>query len=445
MSGPNGDGEGVRRLGQALQAAGRALTAATDQLSKQVGSLVPATWSGAPAETFSSDWSEKAGRARQLAAICTHLGGALIDLGNALDAANQQAAQAQQMTAGPAARFALPSTEQKSQQSLSQATGSANQARAAARAKLTGITVPRIGAQLTAAQVNGWAHPLAPPPRHRPWYDSVLHDVGGFFGSMFGGGNGSPKPAGPLPNAHSFVQVSPHVWVPANDPELPELKAAWAWASSRPVHLSGSPGETEFTRWVDIFTVSPWAQDLKRGELGREFGAINPDYRIGGAFNEQQHVILTTSGLGAAVFLGDPRSLIGASKDAIKRIVPDDWGAPQPLRKGIGEKWTDGKGNQIMIEEGDASAPGTGQPDSAMHRGLYANISLNGSKYRIALEGNPSLGDPNAATVSVRGQGQPPQYVYDDRPSDVPGDEIGEPGTMDGEGGGDDGGGAAGE
>jgi hypothetical protein len=442
VAGSFGDAAGVRQLGQALQAAGRGVNSVAGDLSGQVKSLVPDGWSGDGAGAFSSDWTAKAAQSAQLAAVCNHVGQVLIGLAGELDAANQKASSAQQMTGGPASRFALPSTEQKSQQLLSQASGAAQQAQAAARAKLAGIAVPKIGPPLTVSQVTAWAGHLAPP--QQPWYDTVLHDIGSFFGNLFSGRPGTPPPKPPLSNAHSFVQVSPHVWVPANDPKLPELKAAWAWASKRPVYLSGSPGETEFTRWVDAFTVSPYASDLNKGGLGREFGSFQPDYRVGGAFNQHQNVILTTAGMGAAVFFGDPRSLIGASKDAIRRLVPDDWSGPQPLKKGVGEKWTDGKGNSIMIEEGDPHSPDLGQPDSALHRGDFANISENGIKYRIALDGNPALSDPNAATLSIKGQGQPPQYINEKLPQDVPGDELGGDGGGEGDGGGGDGG-AAGE
>ena len=330
MAGPNGDGESVRRLGQALQAAGRGLNAATGDLSGQVTGLVPSGWAGRPADTFHSDWTSKAGRAGQLAAICGHVGGVLVDLGNAIDAANQQTARAQQMTGGPQSRFALPSTEQQSQRLQAQASGNAQQARSAARSKLAGIAVPRIGPPLTASQVNAWAQHLAPPAKQQPWYDSVLHGVGSFFSSLFGG-NGGPPPKQPLSTANSFVQVSPHVWVPANDPKLPELKAAWAWASKRPVYLSGSPGDSEYTRWVDIFTVSPWAQDLNKGQLHNELGSFQPDARIGGAFNQHQNVILSTAGMGAAVFLGKPGSLIGLSPNAVRKLTQGWTSEAEPM------------------------------------------------------------------------------------------------------------------
>ena len=165
MAGEFGDADSVRQLGQALQAAGRGLSSVTSDLSGRVAGLVPSGWSGSGAEKFGSDWNAKAGQAGQLAAVCAHVGGVLADLAGQLDAASAQASRAQQMTGGPAARFALPSTEQKSQQMLSQASGDAQQARAAARAKLAGIAVPKIGPPLTASQVAAWAQHLAPPPK----------------------------------------------------------------------------------------------------------------------------------------------------------------------------------------------------------------------------------------------------------------------------------------
>lgn len=85
MAGPEGDGDSVRRLGQALHAAGRGLSSVTSDLSGQVKGLIPAGWPGDAADSFTSDWSAKAGQAVQLAAICTHIGQTLVDLGNAID------------------------------------------------------------------------------------------------------------------------------------------------------------------------------------------------------------------------------------------------------------------------------------------------------------------------------------------------------------------------
>jgi uncharacterized protein YukE len=446
VAGEFGDADSVRRLGQALQAAGRGLNAVTSDLSGQVAGLVPSGWYGSGADRFSSDWNAKAGQAAQLAAVCGHVGGVLTDLARKMDAANTQAARAQQMTGGPAARFALPSTEQQSQQVLSRASGAARQAQAAARTKLAGIAVPRIGSALTASQVDAWAQHLAPPPKPSGnWLDQALHDVGGFFSSLFGSGNGhAAAPPSPLSNATSFVQISPHVQVPANDPKLPELKAAWAWASKRPVSLSGSPGDTEFTRWRMIFTVSPWASDLGKGQLYQEFGSAQPDFRIGGEFNQHHNVILSTAGMGAAAFLADPRSLVGASKATIERLVPEGWSGPNPLRKGLGVKWADGKGNTIQYEEGNPNARDLGQLDSMLHRGPYVKITQNGYEFRIALEGNPALRDSDAATISIKAPDGTTLYINETIPEDMPGDEAGgeEPGAGDGAG---DGGAPAGE
>jgi hypothetical protein len=307
---------------------------------------------------------------------------------------------------------------------------------------LAGIAVPRIGSPLTASQVDAWARHLAPPPKPSGnWLDQALHDVGSFFG----GGNGTAaKPSSPLSNAKSFVQISPHVWVPADDPKLPQLKAAWAWASTRPVYLSGSEGDTEFTHWRMIFTVSPWARDLGKGQLNTEFASMTPDHRIEGSFNQHQKVILSTAGMGAAVFLGDPRSLVGASKDVIRDLVPNDWTGPRPLKTGApGQRWYDNKGNRVMLERGDPNAPDLGQPDSMLHRGDYANIAQDGYTYRIALEGNPALSDPNAPTLSITAPDKSKTYLKITMAEDVPADETGDGGDI-GDAG-DGGVGAAGE
>ena len=166
-----------------MQAAGRGLSAASGELSARVGSLVPSGWSGHPADAFTSDWGGKAGRAGDLAAVCGHVGGVLVDLGDAIDAANQQAASAAGSPGGgraAALNGPSPAQVQAQQQKLSRAAGGAAQARAAARAKLAGVAVPRIGPPLASSQVTAWAKHLAPPPEtapSRPWYDSV----GSFF------------------------------------------------------------------------------------------------------------------------------------------------------------------------------------------------------------------------------------------------------------------------
>jgi hypothetical protein len=180
MAGSFGDADSVRRLGQALLAAGRGVGGATSDLTGQVRSLVPSGWSGKPAEAFGSDWGGKAGQAAQLAAVCTHVGQVLVDLAGELESVAQRAANAQQMGGGPvAARFGDPGSEQRSAQMLSQATGAADQARAAARAKLAGIQVPRIGTPLTARQVDTWTQRMIPQPSV-PGLDHWLHEAGTF-------------------------------------------------------------------------------------------------------------------------------------------------------------------------------------------------------------------------------------------------------------------------
>ncbi len=242
------------------------------------------------------------------------------------------------------------------------------------------------------------------------------------------------------------VQISPHVIVPAADPAVPALRAAWAWASRRHILLATSAGDVEFTRWFDIANVSPYS-DLFKGQLAQEFRGWTPDYRIEGAFSQGQKVLLSTSGLGAVVFFNDPRSLIGANPAQVEQLVPEGWTGPRPLRSGQGWRYYDGKGRSIQYEQGDPSAPDLGQPDSLLHSGPYFKISENGYVYRIAAPGNPTLNDPDAATISITTPDGSKTYINDKMATDDPGDGDGDGGDL-GDGGLGDagaGGGAAGE
>ncbi|MBO0809598.1 MAG: hypothetical protein J2P32_14985 [Actinobacteria bacterium] len=79
---------------------------------------------------------------------------------------------------------------------------------------------------------------------------------------------------------NATVQISPHVIVAANDPRVPELRAAWDWASKRHIIGATSDGDVEFSRWVEIAAVSPYRDLFSHGELSREFAAMEPDFRI---------------------------------------------------------------------------------------------------------------------------------------------------------------------
>lgn len=186
MTGSFGDADSVRGLGRALLRAAGALGSMTGDLSHHVNGLVPDGWSGDSAQTFRSDWSGKARQADQLAAVCNHVGRVLTELANQIDGANQQAARAQQMTGGVASRLAGPASGQKSAQALSQATAAAEQARAAARAKLSGIQVPRFGRAMTAREVSAWASGLGQQPS-MPALDHFLHDAGTFAKGQLNG------------------------------------------------------------------------------------------------------------------------------------------------------------------------------------------------------------------------------------------------------------------
>ncbi|MBV9855963.1 MAG: hypothetical protein JOY82_15840 [Streptosporangiaceae bacterium] len=242
----------------------------------------------------------------------------------------------------------------------------------------------------------------------------------------------------------STVQISPHVIVPANDPAVPELRAAWAWAAKRPVYLASTAGDAEFTRWVGIATVSPF-RDLFKGQLYREFASMTPDFRIEGAFTQNENVLITTgglsTGLGAVVFFNDPRSLLGAPPEEVEKLVPPGWTGPRPLRTGKpGWRYFDEKGRLIAYEEGDPSDSDLGRPDSLLHRGPYYKIAENRYIYRIAAFRNPTLADPNAITISIEAPDGTKVYLNQRMPTDVPGDEVNGAGgddLGDGAGGGD--------
>ena len=243
---------------------------------------------------------------------------------------------------------------------------------------------------------------------------------------------------------NATVQISPHVIVAANDPDVPALRAAWAWASKNHILLASSPGDAEFTRWVQIVNVSPYT-GMFHGQLKLEFSGIDPDFRINGAFNENEKVLLSTGGAGAVVFFNDPRSLLGAKPTDVEKLVPDGFTGPKRLTSGqTGWRYFDSKGRSVMYEEGDPNAPNLGQPDSMLHQGPYYKISENGYVYRISAESNPALNDPNAATISITAPDGTKTYLNEQLPTDDPGDGDGDGGDLSGaEGGGGDAGVAA--
>jgi hypothetical protein len=234
--------------------------------------------------------------------------------------------------------------------------------------------------------------------------------------------------------SNATVQISPHVIVRASDPNVPELRAAWAWASGRHISLATSAGDVEFSRWTEIATVSPY-RDLLKGQLYREFGAVTPDSRIGGAFNQSEKVLLTTTGLGSVVFFSDPKSLLGANPEDVQKLIPEGFTGPKTLRKGPGWRYNAPKGRMISYEEGNPNARDLGQPDSMLHRGPYYRITEDGYVYRIAAPGNPALNDPNAATFSITAPDGSKTYIYEKIAIDDPGDGDGAGGDLGGAGG----------
>lgn len=224
--------------------------------------------------------------------------------------------------------------------------------------------------------------------------------------------------------SQATVQISPHVIVSVNDSAVLELRAAWAWASTRHVSLATSAGDVEYTRWVEIAAVSPY-RGLFIGQLYREFASISRDYRIEGAFNQDEKVLVTTAGMGAAVFFGDPRSLLGATPEEVRKLIPPDFTGPLSLKSGRpGWRYFDAKGRSIIYEESDPSAD-LGQPDSLLHQGPYYRMTENGYVYRIAAAGDPALNDSNAASISITMPDKTKTYIYENMPVDEPGDGDG--------------------
>src|SRR6185437_14415234 len=100
-------------------------------------------------------------------------------------------------------------------------------------------------------------------------------------------------------------------------------------------------------------------------------------------------------------------------------------------------------GRMIAYEEGNPSSGNLNLPDSVLHQGPYYKISENGYVYRIAAEGNPSLSDPNAATISITAPDGSKTYINEKISLDDPADGDGEGGEIDGAGDGGVGGGGA--
>lgn len=265
------------------------------------------------------------------------------------------------------------------------------------------------------------------------WSVAMLVKYGPVAGAYGSSGRG-PEFLQAVSNA--TVTISPHVIVAAGDPEVPALRAAWAWASKRHILLASSPGDVEFSRWVEIATLSPYRYLFAGGQLHQEFASMMPDSRIGGTFNEGGKILLSTGGLGAAVFLADPRSLLGAKPADVEKLIPEGFSGPNPLKTGQpGWRYNDLKtGKMVAYEEGSPDGTDLGQPDSLLHQGPYYRISENGYIYRIAAPGNPTLNDPDAVTISITAPDGSKTYLNERLPTDDPGDGDGDSGDL-GEGG----------
>jgi hypothetical protein len=166
-----GDPAGVRSLATELQNVSSDVSATVPHLTRQVSGIVPASWSGAAADAFSTHWSNESFAMNELGITSGSLATVLFDLATALDAANQQA-----VAAATAAGFAGGPTP--GDPAMQQADQMAQQAWTRATMQLAGQTVPTVGPATTPQQAVVWATGIvtvAPPPP--PWYQTAGQTV----------------------------------------------------------------------------------------------------------------------------------------------------------------------------------------------------------------------------------------------------------------------------
>ncbi len=132
------------------------------------------------------------------------------------------------------------------------------------------------------------------------------------------------------------------------------------------------------------------------------FGHSGTGYQ---AFAAGGVVFLGPGGQGGVVrSLADPESMVGASFDQLKAMIPSDW-VTAPLSKGAGFRFLAPGGSNLGSKgfiEYNAGAPEVGE---ALHAGPYMRFSVGGLQYRAALEGNGALGDPDIPDLQIMGSG----------------------------------------
>jgi hypothetical protein len=101
-------------------------------------------------------------------------------------------------------------------------------------------------------------------------------------------GGGSSTPTG-----EPVVQVSPHVFVPANDPQAAALAAAYQWAAAYEAKLHGA--QDEFNVWWRACTISPQAGACS-GQFKGAFSGLMLNTRLEELINQGFEIRLNNQG-----------------------------------------------------------------------------------------------------------------------------------------------------
>lgn len=234
-------------------------------------------------------------------------------------------------------------------------------------------------------------------PPHGGSCDPSQYGCPGYHKPGRGGSSGSSGSSSP-----GQLPISPHVSVAASNPRAPQFLQAWRWALR--AYGSGGGASQEYSRWVGICNNSPYVY-LCTPDMKAEFPALQPIVGnssgfSGQAFMQGYKLLILT---GVVRSLANPASMVGATLDQIRALVPKGW-ISGPLGKGTGIKFqAPGRvpGSRGLVEYNEG-APEVGDP---LHAGPYLKVKIGGLEYRAAAEGNPVIEDPEIPSVVIGRQG----------------------------------------
>jgi hypothetical protein len=100
----------------------------------------------------------------------------------------------------------------------------------------------------------------------------------------------------------------------------------------------------------------------------------------------------------------DPESMVGATEDEVRSMVPDKW-IEEPSGKGDGVRWLSPKQGQYgSVRYLRGGMPKTIDP---LHQGGdYFDVRLGGLQYRVAGSGNVVIDDPAIPSFQIDGNGR---------------------------------------